>query len=126
VRPAVGTICLGQAASMAAWLLAAGAQGKRMALPNSRIMIHQPLGGIQGQATEIEIHAREILQLRQRLNEILATHTGKQVAEIAKDTERDYHMSGEEAEAYGIVDRVVSEHAAQTAGKGADQGGKSG
>jgi ATP-dependent Clp protease protease subunit len=126
VRPAVGNICLGQAASMAAWLLAAGAQGKRMALPNSRIMIHQPLGGIQGQATEIEIHAREILQLRQRLNEILATHTGKQVAEIAKDTERDYHMSGEEAEAYGIVDRVVSEHAAQTAGKGADQGGKSG
>jgi ATP-dependent Clp protease protease subunit len=126
VRPAVGTICLGQAASMAAWLLAAGAQGKRMALPNSRIMIHQPLGGIQGQATEIEIHAREILQLRQRLNEILATHTGKEVAEIAKDTERDYHMSGEEAEAYGIVDRVVSEHAAQTAGKGADQGGKSG
>ena len=126
VRPAVGTICLGQAASMAAWLLAAGAQGKRMALPNSRIMIHQPLGGIQGQATEIEIHAREILQLRQRLNEILATHTGKQVSEIAKDTERDYHMSGEEAEAYGIVDRVVSEHAAQTAGKGADQGGKSG
>jgi ATP-dependent Clp protease protease subunit len=89
-------------------------------------MIHQPLGGIQGQATEIEIHAREILALRARMNEILATHTGKQVEEIARDTERDYHMSGEAAEAYGIVDRVVREHSAQIAGNGADEGGKSG
>ena len=126
VRPEVGTICLGQAASMAAWLLAAGAQGKRMALPNARIMIHQPLGGIQGQATEIEIHAREILRLRERMNEILAGHTGKQIEEIARDTERDYHMTGEEAEAYGIVDRVVREHSVQTADKSGGEGGKSG
>jgi ATP-dependent Clp protease protease subunit len=126
VRPAVTTICLGQAASMAAWLLAAGAQGKRMALPNSRIMIHQPLGGIQGQATEIDIHAREILKLRERMNEILAGHTGKQVSEIAHDTERDYHLSGEEAQSYGIVDKVVTEHAGPPAGNGGAAGGQSG
>ncbi|MBW2273802.1 MAG: ATP-dependent Clp endopeptidase proteolytic subunit ClpP [Deltaproteobacteria bacterium] len=123
VRPAVATICLGQAASMAAWLLAAGAQDKRMALPNSRIMIHQPLGGIQGQATEIEIHAREILSLRDRMNELLANHTGKPADEIARDTERDYYMSGEEAQSYGIVDRVVREH---IAGNGSGEGGQSG
>ena len=109
VRPAVTTICLGQAASMAAWLLASGAQGKRMALPNSRIMIHQPMGGVQGQASDIEIHAREILKLRERMNEILAEHTGRPLAQIAADTERDYHMSGDEALAYGLVDKVVRE-----------------
>ena len=109
VRPEVTTICLGQAASMAAWLLASGAAGKRMALPNSRIMIHQPMGGVQGQATDIEIHAREILKLRERMNEILAEHTGRPLAQIAADTERDYHMSGEEALAYGLVDKVVRE-----------------
>lgn len=107
VRPDVSTICLGQAASMAAWLLASGAPGKRMALPNSRVMIHQPMGGIQGQATDIEIHAREILKLRESMNTILAEHTGKPVAQIALDTERDYHMSGDEALAYGLVDKVV-------------------
>jgi len=107
VRPEVTTICLGQAASMAAWLLASGAKGKRMALPNSRIMIHQPMGGVQGQASDIEIHAREILKLRERMNEILSDLTGKPLAQIAADTERDYHMSGDEALAYGLVDKVV-------------------
>jgi len=109
VRPAVVTICLGQAASMAAWLLASGEPGKRMALPNSRVMIHQPMGGVQGQASDIEIHAREILKLRERMNEILAEHTGKPLAQIAADTERDYHMSGQEALAYGLIDKVVRE-----------------
>lgn len=108
VRPDLVTICLGQAASMAAWLLAAGTKGKRMALPNSRIMIHQPIGGIHGQASDIDIHAREILKVRERMNEILAHHTGKPLDVIAKDTERDYHMSGEEAKAYGVIDRVVA------------------
>jgi len=108
VRPDLVTICLGQAASMAAWLLAAGTKGKRMALPNSRIMIHQPIGGITGQASDIDIHAREILKVRERMNEILAQHTGKPLDEIAKDTERDYHMSGEEAKSYGVIDRVVA------------------
>ena len=110
VRCDVSTICLGQAASMAAWLLAAGAKGKRMGLPNSRIMVHQPMGGVQGQATDIDIHAREILRLRQRLNEILALHTGRESEQIARDTERDYHMTGEEACAYGLIDRVVRQH----------------
>ena len=109
VRPAVATICLGQAASMAACLLASGEPGKRMALPNSRIMIHQPMGGVQGQASDIEIHAREILKLRERMNEILAEHTGRPLAQIAADTERDYHMSGEEALKYGLIDKVVRE-----------------
>lgn len=109
VRPDVSTICLGQAASMGAFLLAAGAAGKRLALPNSRIMIHQPAGGVQGQATEIEIQAKEILRIRQRMNELLAHHTGKSVEQIAIDTERDYHMTGEEALEYGLVDRVVNE-----------------
>jgi ATP-dependent Clp protease protease subunit len=107
VRPDVATICLGQAASMGAWLLAAGAHGKRMGLPNSRIMIHQPMGGFQGQATDVDIQAREILKLRQRMNEILAFHVHKPVDQIAKDTERDYYMSGEEAAAYGLIDQVV-------------------
>ena len=107
VRCDVSTICLGQAASMGAWLLGAGAKGKRMGLPNSRIMVHQPMGGVQGQATDIDIHAREILRLRQRLNEILALHTGKNVEQIARDTERDYHMTGEEACSYGLIEGVV-------------------
>jgi len=120
VRPDVSTICLGQAASMAAWLLASGASGKRLALPNARIMIHQPMGGVHGQATDIDIHAREILKLRERMNEILAGHTGKSVEEIAKDTERDYHMSGQEALDYGLVDKVVHqrERAASPIGGG--------
>ena len=118
VRPDVSTICLGQAASMAAWLLASGAPGKRMALPNSRIMIHQPMGGIQGQATDIDIHAREILKLRARMNEILAAHTQKPVDEIARDTERDYHMSGKEALAYGLVDKVVQQRETATGPNG--------
>jgi ATP-dependent Clp protease protease subunit len=107
VRPEVTTLCMGQAASMAAWLLAAGAPGKRQALPNSRVMLHQPMGGVQGQATDIDIHAREIVKLRTRMNEILASHAGHSVEEIARDTERDYYMSADEAKDYGIVDRVV-------------------
>jgi ATP-dependent Clp protease, protease subunit len=114
VRCDVSTICLGQAASMAAFLLAAGSKGKRMGLPNSRIMIHQPMGGVQGQATDIEIHAREILKLRQRLNELLAFHTGREIGQIALDTERDYHMSGDEACGYGLIDRVVRQHEVTT------------
>ncbi len=124
VRPDVKTICLGQAASMGAWLLACGANGKRLALPNSRIMIHQPMGGFQGQATEVEIQAREILKLRERMNQILADHTGRSLDDIAKDTERDYYMSGEEAQAYGLVDQVVRRHdvAAPSGGNGASGG----
>ena len=118
VRCDVSTIGLGQAASMAAFLLAAGAKGKRLGLPNSRIMIHQPMGGVQGQATDIDIHAREILKLRQRLNEILALHTGRDVEQIARDTERDYHMTGEEACAYGLIDRVVRQHEVTPTPKG--------
>ncbi len=108
VRPDLATICMGQAASMAAWLLAAGAKGKRFGLPNSRVMIHQPMGGFQGQATEVEIQAKEILKIRQKMNEILAHHTGKPVETIARDTDRDYYMSGEEAQAYGVIDAVVT------------------
>jgi ATP-dependent Clp protease, protease subunit len=109
VQPDIATICVGQAASMGAVLLAAGAKGKRLALPNSRIMIHQPwIGGLQGQATEVEIQAREILKLRQRLNEILQHHTGKPLEQIAKDTDRDYYMSGTEAQEYGIIDQVMA------------------
>jgi ATP-dependent Clp protease protease subunit len=122
VRCDVATICIGQAASMAAWLLAAGTKGKRMGLPNSRVMIHQPMGGVQGQATEIDIHAREILKLRARMNEILADHTGKAIDEIARDTERDYHMSGEEAQAYGLIDKVVRRHDVSGKDKGKDKG----
>ncbi|MBN1655248.1 MAG: ATP-dependent Clp endopeptidase proteolytic subunit ClpP [Deltaproteobacteria bacterium] len=107
VRCPVATVCLGMAASMAAWLLAAGAKGLRKTLPNSRIMIHQPLGGVRGQATDIEIHAREILFLRKRMNEILAKHTGQSVEKIKSDTERDNYLSAEDAVAYGIVDAVV-------------------
>jgi ATP-dependent Clp protease, protease subunit len=107
VRCPVATVCLGMAASMAAWLLAAGAKGLRKTLPNSRIMIHQPLGGVRGQASDIEIHAKEILFLRQRMNEIMAKHTGQTVEKIKADTERDNYLSAEDAVAYGIVDAVV-------------------
>lgn len=107
VRPPITSICLGQAASMGALLLAAGTKGKRYALPNARIMIHQPMGGFQGQATEIDIHAREILKIRERLNEILSHHTGQPLEKIARDTERDYFMSGEEAKTYGLIDEVI-------------------
>ena len=107
----VSTICIGQASSMGALLLTAGTKGKRFALPNARIMIHQPLGGVQGQATDIDIHAREILYIRDRLNEILAHHTGQPIEKIAEDTERDRFMGGEEAQAYGLIDTVLSERA---------------
>ena len=107
VRSDVSTICMGQAASMGAWLLAAGAKGKRYSLPNSRIMIHQPLGGAQGQATDIAIQAKEILKLRGRMNEMLSEHTGRSVEDIALDTERDYFMSSTEALEYGLIDKVV-------------------
>ncbi|XOF33578.1 MAG: ATP-dependent Clp endopeptidase proteolytic subunit ClpP [Candidatus Electrothrix sp. YB6] len=103
----VATLCMGQAASMGAFLLAAGAEGKRFALPNSRIMIHQPLGGFQGQATDIDIHAREILRMRSDLNRLLAKHTGKPVETIEQDTERDNFMGAEEAVKYGLIDKVL-------------------
>ena len=103
----VATICIGMAASMGAFLLAAGAPGKRLALPNSEIMIHQPLGGMQGQATDIKIHADRIIRIRETLNEILAKQTGKTVEEIARDTERDNFLSAEEAKAYGLIDKVI-------------------
>ena len=107
IKPDVSTLCVGQAASMGSLLLAAGDAGKRYTLPNSRVMIHQPMGGFQGQASDIEIHAKEILYLRGRLNEILAKHTGKSVEVIARDTERDFFMSAEDAVKYGIVDKVL-------------------
>ena len=107
IKPDVSTICVGQAASMGALLLASGAAGKRFALPNSRVMIHQPLGGYQGQATDIDIHAREILTLRARLNEVLAKHTGQSLETIARDTERDNFKSAAESAAYGLVDQVL-------------------
>ena len=108
IRPDVSTICIGQAASMGALLLAAGAKGKRFALPHARIMIHQPMGGFQGQATDIEIHAREILKIRERLNEILVKHTGQKNSSIQKDTDRDNFMSSEEAKTYGLIDEVIT------------------
>ena len=108
VKPAVSTMCVGQAASMGALLLAGGAHGKRYCLPHSRVMIHQPLGGYQGQATDIDIHAREILKIRDTLNDIFAAHTGKTVEEVSADTERDNFMGAEDARAYGIIDAVLS------------------
>ncbi len=113
IKPDIATICMGQTTSMAALLLAAGTKGKRYALPHGRIMIHQPLGGAQGQATDIDIHAREILKMRDELNEILAKHTGQDIEKIRKDTERDYFMSSEEAKEYGIIDRVISKREMQ-------------
>jgi len=107
VKPEVATLCMGQASSMGALLLAAGAKGKRLALPNSRIMIHQPLGGAQGQATDIEIQAKEIIKVKNTIHNILVEHTGQDIEKIREDTERDYFMSAQEAMEYGIVDRVI-------------------
>lgn len=108
IKPDVSTICLGQAASMGSILLASGTKGKRFALPYARIMIHQPLGGVQGQATDIDIHAREILRMKDILNELLARHTGQPKEKIARDTERDFFMSAQEAKEYGIIDQVFT------------------
>jgi len=108
IKPDVSTICLGQAASMGAFLLAAGAPGKRIALPNARIMIHQPLGGAQGQATDIEIQAQEILRMKKRLNELLAIHTGQSIEKLEKDTDRDFFMAPSDAKAYGLIDQVLT------------------
>ncbi|MEO8007000.1 MAG: ATP-dependent Clp endopeptidase proteolytic subunit ClpP [Betaproteobacteria bacterium] len=107
IKPDVSTLCIGQAASMGAFLLAAGAKGKRFALPNSRVMIHQPMGGFQGQASDIEIHAREILYLRGRLNDLMAKHTGQKAEAIERDTDRDNFLSAEESVKYGLVDKVL-------------------
>lgn len=108
IKPNVSTICVGMAASMGAFLLAAGEKGKRFALPNSEIMIHQPLGGASGQATDIQIHAKRILEIKEKLNEILAERTGQELSKVAADTERDYFMSAEAAKEYGLVDEVIS------------------
>jgi ATP-dependent Clp protease protease subunit len=114
IRPDVSTICIGQACSMGALLLTAGAAGKRFCLPHSRMMIHQPLGGFQGQASDIEIHAREILTIRERLNKVLADHTGQPLDVIARDTDRDNFMSGETAVAYGLIDKVLDKRLASS------------
>ena len=114
IKPDVSTLCIGQAASMGAFLLAGGAKGKRLALPNSRMMIHQPLGGFSGQASDIDIHAREILKIREKLNQHLAHHTGQSVKTISKDTDRDRFMDAEEAKTYGLIDDVLA-HRADTA-----------
>ncbi len=107
IKPEVSTLCLGQASSMAAWLLAAGTRGKRFALPHSRMMIHQPLGGVEGQAADIDIQAKEILRLREQLNNILARHTSQSVKKIEKDTDRDFFLTGKQAVEYGLVDEVI-------------------
>ncbi|MHB8446833.1 MAG: ATP-dependent Clp endopeptidase proteolytic subunit ClpP [Rudaea sp.] len=114
IKPDVSTICVGQAASMGSLLLAAGAKGKRYALPNSRIMIHQPLGGFQGQASDIEIHAKETLTIKEKLNAILARHTGQPIEQITKDTDRDNFKSAAEARVYGLVDEVIEQRPAET------------
>ncbi|CAG0988993.1 ATP-dependent Clp protease, protease subunit [Rhodocyclaceae bacterium] len=111
IKPDVSTLCVGQAASMGAFLLTAGAKGKRFCLPNSRVMIHQPMGGFQGQASDIEIHAKEILYLRARLNEIMAKHSGQSIERIERDTDRDNFLSGAEAVDYGLVDKVLTNRA---------------
>ncbi len=116
VMPDVSTLCIGQAASMGALLLSAGAKGKRYCLPNSRLMIHQPMGGFQGQASDIEIHAKEILYLRAKLNEIMAQHTGQSIDRIARDTDRDNFLSAEEATQYGLVDRILTSRNEATVG----------
>lgn len=108
IKPDITTVCIGQAASMGAVLLAAGTRGKRYSLPNSRILIHQPMGGFQGQASDIEIQAKEILRMKDRLNQILMDHTGKKMEDIQKDTDRDFFMSGDEAKKYGIIDHVIA------------------
>lgn len=120
IRSDVSTLCVGQAASMGAHLLASGAPGKRFALPNARIMIHQPLGGFQGQATDIEIHAREILKLKDRMNKMMAEHTGQPLEKIADDVERDYFLTAEEACNYGLVDKVLASRLEVDASGGAD------
>jgi len=107
IKPDVSTMCIGQAASMGAFLLNAGAEGKRFALPNSRVMIHQPLGGFQGQATDIDIHAKEILKIKQKMSELMAKHSGQTVEKIKKDSERDYFLDADEAKAYGLIDKVI-------------------
>ena len=117
IKPDVATICMGQASSMGALLLAAGAKGKRYALPNSRILIHQPLGGAQGQATDIDIQAREILKIKDIVHKILAKHTGQTLDKIAKDTERDYFMDSEDALKYGIIDKIITEREVQDSKK---------
>ena len=126
VKPSINTICLGQAASMGAFLLTAGTKGKRYALPNARVMIHQPMGGFQGQATEIDLHAREILKIRERLNEIMAKHTGQPLDKISQDTERDYFMSSEEAKRYGLIDEVITRPLKSLKPLGATDSGKDG
>lgn len=118
IKPDVSTMCVGQAASMGALLLTGGAAGKRFCLPHSRVMIHQPLGGFQGQATDIDIHAKEILKARERLNQILVSHTGQSVDKIQEDTERDKFMSSEEAQEYGLVDAVLSSRQSAPAAAG--------
>jgi len=118
IKPDVATICMGQAASMGAVLLAAGAKGKRSALPLARVMIHQPWGGVQGQATDIEIHAKEMVIMRKRINEILAKHTGQPLEQIEKDTDRNFFMSSNEAKEYGIIDEVIVKKRAVGAKKG--------
>jgi ATP-dependent Clp protease protease subunit len=107
IKPDVSTMCIGQAASMGAFLLNAGTAGKRFALPNSRVMIHQPLGGFQGQASDIDIHAREMLKIKQKMNELMAKHSGQPVEKVSKDTDRDHFLSAEEAKKYGIIDQVI-------------------
>ncbi len=117
IRPEVSTICVGQAASMGAFLLSGGAKGKRFCLPHSRMMIHQPLAGFQGQASDIDIHAREVLKTKARLNELLALHTGQSLERIEQDTDRDYFMSGAEAVAYGLIDTVLERRASDSKSK---------
>jgi ATP-dependent Clp protease protease subunit len=112
IKPKVETLCMGQAASMAAILLAAGQKGKRFSLPHARIMLHQPMGGFQGQATDVDIQAKEILRLREDLNQILVTHTERPVEQIQRDTDRDFYMSGEQAKEYGLIDEVILERGA--------------
>jgi ATP-dependent Clp protease protease subunit len=113
IRADVSTLCLGQAASMAAWLLAAGAKGKRYALPHARIMLHQPLGGVQGQASDIDIQAREILRLREQLNNILTKHTGQNLKRVERDTDRDLFLTSKQAQEYGIIDEVITSRSAK-------------
>jgi len=124
IKPSVSTVCMGQAASMGALLLAAGEKGKRYALPNSRILIHQPLGGSQGQATDIGIQAREILRLKQDLNNILAEHTGQPVEKVEQDTDRDYYMTSSQAREYGIIDEVILKRTSDSKQGGASHGKK--
>lgn len=124
IKPDIATIAMGSAASMAALLLAAGTKGKRSALPNSRVIIHQPMGGIQGQAADIDIHAREILKIRDKMNKMLADATGQPIARIAKDTDRDYIMSADEAKEYGLIDKVIAQRA-EAPGKNGEKPKKS-